>query len=79
MELLLRYPQASAVVLCTFRAPVLQRFYVHHGMVLHLCGSFTKAFGCIEFLFASGEYKFSAAIFADESFVFVHVIYLALD
>ena len=38
-----------------------------------------KAFGCIEFLFASSEYKFSAAIFTDESFVFVHVIYLALD
>jgi len=32
MELLLRI-RKQRIVLCTFRAPVLQRFYVHHGMV----------------------------------------------
>ena len=37
-----------------------------------------KALGCIELLLTSCEHKFLAAFFADESLVFVHLIYLAL-
>lgn len=42
-------------------------------------GLIYKAFGRIEFLLAGGEHKFSAAFLACECFVFVHLIYLALD
>ena len=46
-----------------------------------------KAFGCVELLLASGENKFSATFFTDESLVFVHfdlprfwnIRYLPLD
>ena len=38
-----------------------------------------ETLGSIKFLLAGGEYKFSATFFADESLVFVHLIYLALD
>lgn len=59
---------------------------------LRLCGVLTgitagfaslglvyETLGSIKFLLAGGEYKFSATFFADESLVFVHLIYLALD
>jgi len=38
-----------------------------------------KALGCVEFLLASSENEFLVAVFADESLVFVHCFYLALD
>jgi hypothetical protein len=38
-----------------------------------------KAFFGIEFLLTGGEHKFGAAFFADQSFVFVHCFYLALN
>jgi hypothetical protein len=37
-----------------------------------------ETLGCVKFLFPGSEYKFSAAFLADESLVFVHLIYLAL-
>ena len=37
-----------------------------------------KALGCVEFLFAGCEYKFSAALFADEFLVFVHGVVTSL-
>ena len=38
-----------------------------------------KALGCVKFLLTGGENEFSAAFLACECFVFVHLIYLALD
>jgi hypothetical protein len=38
-----------------------------------------EALGSVKLLFPGGENKFSAALFADESLVFVHLIYLALN
>ena len=78
MELLLRI-RKQRIVLCTFRAPVLQRFYVHHGMVYIFVAHLQSLW--MHRILARQQWNPNSApqIFTDESFVFVHVIYLALD